>query len=172
VAIELLRIDDRLVHGQVVEGWVKALRIGHIIVASNTVDADDTQKALYYLAVPHGVDLTCLSLTLAAKDWKANRWKNDRAIMLVSTPEEALALYEAGAPVESVNLGGLHFREGRVQVLKGVSLDEQDVSALKTLASKGIVLEARALPLDEPMDIALYLERWQEEQEAMREQPR
>ena len=100
------------------------------------------------------------------------RWKNDRAMMLVSTPEEALALYEAGSPVKSVNLGGLHFRNGRLQVMKGISLDEQDVRALKKLASKGIVLEARALPLDEPFDMAHYLERWQEERDALREQPR
>jgi mannose/fructose/N-acetylgalactosamine-specific phosphotransferase system component IIB len=172
VAIELLRIDDRLVHGQVVEGWVKALRIDRIIVASDAVDADDTQKALYHLAVPHGVELTCLTLAETAKEWKANRWKNDRAIVLVSTPEEALALYEAGAPVKSVNLGGLHFRHGRVQVLKGISLDEQDVRALKKLAAQRVVLEARALPLDEPVDMARYLERWQEERDAMREQPR
>ena len=172
MAIELLRIDDRLVHGQVVEGWVKTLRINSIVVASDAVDADDTQKALYHLAVPHGVDLTCLALAMAAKEWKANRWKNDRAMMLVSTPEEALALYEAGSPVKSVNLGGLHFRSGRVQVLKGISLDDQDVRALKKLASKGITLEARALPLDEPFDIAQYLERWQEERDALREQPR
>ncbi len=172
MAVDLLRIDDRLVHGQVVEGWVKALRISCIIVASDAVEADDTQKALYHLAVPHGVELACLKLAAAAKEWKANRWKNDRAMVLVSTPEEALALSEAGAPVKSVNVGGLHFRDGRIQVLKGVSLDEQDVRALKKLASKGIVLEARALPLDEPFDVAHYLERWQEERDALREQPR
>ena len=68
--------------------------------------------------------------------------------MLVSTPDDAQHMAEAGAPIKSVNLGGLHFRTGRVQVLKGISLDDQDVRALKALASRGILLEARALPLD------------------------
>ncbi len=172
MVVELLRLDDRLVHGQVVEGWVKILRISHVVVASDAVEADDTQKALYHLAVPHGVELACLTLAEAAKEWKADRWKNDRALVLVSTPEEALTLYEAGSPVKSVNLGGLHFRSGRVQVLKGVSLDDQDVRALKKLASKGVLLEARPLPLDEPVDIVQFLERWQEERDALREQPR
>jgi mannose/fructose/N-acetylgalactosamine-specific phosphotransferase system component IIB len=172
MSVELLRIDDRLVHGQVVEGWLKALRINHIVVASDTVEADDTQKALYLLAVPEGVQLSCLKLVDTAHAWKANRWKQDRALVLVSTPEEALKLSEAGAAVHSVNLGGLHYRNGRVQVLKGISLDDQDVRALKNLASRGIVLEARPLPLDEPVNIALYLERWQDEREAMGEQPR
>jgi len=172
MGVELLRIDDRLVHGQVVEGWLKALRINHIVVASDMVEGDDTQKALYHLAVPHGVELSCLKVTAAANAWKADRWKNDRALVLVSTPDEALEIFEAGAPVHAVNLGGLHFREGRVQVLKGISLDDQDVRSLKALASKKIILEARALPLDEPVDMALYLERWQDDKKAMGEQPR
>ena len=172
MSVELLRIDDRLVHGQVVEGWLKALRINHIVVASNHVEADDTQKALYMLAVPHGVQLTCLKIEEAAEAWKSNIWKKDRVLVLVSTPEEALALLNSGAPVESVNLGGLHYRAGRVQILKGISLDDRDVAALKVLASRKIVLEARPLPLDEPVDIVLYLQRWQDERQAMGEQPR
>ena len=172
MAVELLRIDDRLVHGQVIEGWVKALRINRIVVASDTVEADDTQKALYHLAVPHGVELSCLNVADTAKEWKAHRWDKDRAMVLVSTPQEALRLYEGGSPIQSINLGGLHFRNGRIQVLKGISLDDGDVRALKSLASKGVVLEARPLPLDEPFDIAHYVERWHEERDAMKEQPR
>ena len=172
MSVELLRIDDRLVHGQVVEGWVKALHITRIVVASDAVEADDTQKALYQLAVPHGVELSCLTVTQAAKEWKARHWEKERVLVLVSMPEEALRLLEAGSPVKSVNLGGLHFRHGRVQVIKGISLDDQDVRALKTLGSKGVLLEARALPLDDPFDIGQFLERWQEERDALREQPR
>jgi mannose/fructose/N-acetylgalactosamine-specific phosphotransferase system component IIB len=172
VAVELLRIDDRLVHGQVVEGWVKALRINSMVVASDTVEADDTQKALYFLAAPHGVELLCFKLSEAAAHWKRGDWKKTRVLVLVSTPVDALALYQAGAPITSVNLGGLHFRAGRVQVLKGISLDDQDVRALKVLASHGVLVEARALPLDEPVDMVQYLERWQEERDAIREMPR
>ena len=172
MAVELLRIDDRLVHGQVVEGWVKALRINHLVVASDVVEADETQKALYVLAVPNGVQLTTATIVDAARAWKASQWKEDRALILVSTPEDAVKLAEAGAPLKSVNLGGLHYRAGRVQILKGISLDEHDVRALKTLAAKGILLEARPLPLDEPVDMALYLERWQDERDSLGEQPR
>jgi len=172
MAVELLRIDDRLVHGQVVEGWVKALRINHLVVASDAVDADETQKALYVLAVPHGVQLTTVKVADAARAWKAGQWKNDRALILVSTPEDVVKLADAGAPLKSVNLGGLHYRSDRVQVLKGISLDDQDVRALKTLAARGVLLEARPLPLDEPVDITLYLERWQDERDSLREQPR
>jgi mannose/fructose/N-acetylgalactosamine-specific phosphotransferase system component IIB len=172
MGVELLRIDDRLVHGQVVEGWAKALRINHLIVASDAVETDETQKALYLLAVPNGVRLTTATIAGVAQAWKTNRWKDDRALVLVSTPQEVVELFKAGAPLKSVNLGGLHFRTGRIQVLKGISLDDQDVRALKSLAASGILLEARPLPLDEPVDMALYLQRWQEERESLGDQPR
>ena len=65
--VVLVRIDDRLVHGQVVEGWLKAIRATHIVVASDPVAADETQKALYLLAVPQGIQLSCLSIREAAE---------------------------------------------------------------------------------------------------------
>jgi mannose/fructose/N-acetylgalactosamine-specific phosphotransferase system component IIB len=172
VVVELLRIDDRLVHGQVVEGWLKALHINHVVVASDAVDADETQKALYFLAVPLGIQLTCLSVREAAKAWRANRWREDKVLMLVSTPEDVLKLAEAGAPVRSVNVGGLHFQEGRIQVLKGISLDDSAVRVLKALSAQGIVLEARALPLDDPLDIVLFLQQWAAQKELLGDQPR
>jgi mannose/fructose/N-acetylgalactosamine-specific phosphotransferase system component IIB len=51
-------------------------------------------------------------------------------------------------------------------------LDDQDVKSLNQLVAQGILLEARPLPLDEPVDIALYLQRWQEEKESLGDQPR
>jgi len=170
MSVDLLRIDDRLVHGQVVEGWLRALRVTHVVVASDTVVADDTQKALYSLAVPFGVDLDCLSVAEAAKAWQSGTWNNERVLVLVSSPDDAYRLLAAGAPVESVNVGGLHFREGRVQVLKAVSLDTSDIQALRKLAAKGVALEARPLPLDEPVELTAHLDHWQ--QTLSGEQPR
>jgi len=171
MSVELLRIDDRLVHGQVVEGWLRSLRLTHVVVASDGVVANETQKALYSLAVPYGVELTCLSVFDAARAWHDGKWDDDRVLVLVSTPEDAYRLLTGGAPVRSINVGGLHYLEGRVQVLKAVSLDLRDIEALQNLAAKGVVLEARPLPLDEPIELTTHLEQWK--QTLMRsEQPR
>jgi mannose/fructose/N-acetylgalactosamine-specific phosphotransferase system component IIB len=160
MSIELLRIDDRLVHGQVIEGWVRTMRISHLIVASDTIAQDETQKALYYLAVPQGVELSCLTIQETAEAWMSGSWKQDKTLVLVASAQEALALAEAGAPLKSVNVGGIHFKEGRVQVLKAISLDESDVEALQKLIREGVILEARPLPLDEPINLKEYLDRW------------
>jgi mannose/fructose/N-acetylgalactosamine-specific phosphotransferase system component IIB len=161
MSVDLLRIDDRLVHGQVVEGWLRALRITHVVVASDEVVADDTQMALYALAVPYAVKLDCLSIAETAEAWRDGVWSDDHVLVLVSSPEDAWRLVKADAPVREVNVGGLHFREGRAQVLKAVSLDLADIAALRQLSQKGVALEARPLPLDEPVELASQLDRWQ-----------
>ncbi|HVO33382.1 MAG TPA: PTS sugar transporter subunit IIB [Elusimicrobiota bacterium] len=172
MAVSLLRLDDRLVHGQVVEGWLKALRLTHMVVASDSVAADETQKALYDLAVPHGIQLECLRIADAATQWKSKAWESEKILMLVASPHDAWKLFESGAPIRSVNVGGLHFREGRVQVLKAISLDDDDVGVLRRLAAQGVVLEARPLPLDEPVDLTPYLSRWQQDRRGLQDQPR
>lgn len=170
--VSLVRIDDRLVHGQVVEGWVRSLRITHIVVASDTVAADETQKALYLLAVPQNVSLDCLRVEECVNAWKSARWDGEKTLILVATPEDALRLSDLGAPLTTINVGGIHFREGRTQILKAVSVDERDVKAFQSLLARGVTLEARPLPLDDPIDLKSYLERWKSEREAIGEQPR
>ena len=64
----IVRVDDRLIHGQVVEGWIKPLRITTIVVASDSVYCDLMQKALFELSVPPSVTLKCCSLALTAED--------------------------------------------------------------------------------------------------------
>jgi len=162
MSVDLLRIDDRLVHGQVVEGWLRSLRVTHVIVASDAVVANEMQKALYSLAVPYGVELDCLSIADAGRAWGSAAWDDDHVLVLVSSPEDAYSLLRAGAPIRSINVGGLHYREGRVQVLKAVSLDARDIQALRKLAAEGVALEARPLPLDEPVEMTSHLDQWQQ----------
>src|SRR4051812_12186888 len=109
MGVALVRIDDRLVHGQVVEGWLRSLRVNHVVVASDAVASDETQMALYSLAVPYGVQLSCLHMSEAAKAWKNGDWEKDKILVLVSNPRDILRLVEEGAAVRSVNVGGLHF---------------------------------------------------------------
>lgn len=163
-----LRIDDRLVHGQVVEGWVRALRLVRLVVASDTVACDATQQALFSLAVPQGVDLICASVARVAEALQSGAWAEGKTMVLVSNPQDALALISAGAPMRSVNVGGMHYRDGRIQVIKAISVDAQDVEAFQALRARGVTLEARPLPLDEPVDLGPYLDRWMQSRELPR----
>jgi PTS system mannose-specific IIB component len=130
--LALLRIDDRLVHGQVVIGWIPHLKAQAVVVASDAAAADATQTMLMEMAMPEGV-------------------------ALAPGPLEALRLLELGVKSPAVNVGGLHYTAGRVQLGKAIFLDDQDREALRAIARRGVALEGRALPGDSAMDVSAML---------------
>src|SRR3569832_149351 len=130
MAIALLRVDDRLVRGQVVEGWLPSLKAALIIVACDAAAAQ----------------------ALASPQMAAGR-----ALVLVPGPGEALALLKLGVAVARVNVGGLHFTVGKVQLGRALFLDEKDKAALREIAARGVKLEGQPLPSDPEEDLAVML---------------
>ncbi len=144
--IQLIRIDDRLIHGQVVVGWVKALEIQRLVVVSDAVAANAMQRTLMEIAVPPGLMVSFHPVVEAAKACEtAGR---ERTLLLFSNPQDVLAFAAAGGPVTSVNIGGMHFSEGRRQVHRIVCVTDEDVRAFKALKARGVELEIRAVPGD------------------------
>lgn len=155
--IALLRIDDRLIHGQVVEGWLPRLDVDLIVVASDAAAADPVQGALMKMALPPGVGLSVLSVADAPGALASPQAAARRVLVLVPGPEEALALLEKGVAVDRVNVGGLHFTVGKVQLGRALFLSEKDKGALRAIAARGVRLEGRPLPGDPEENLASML---------------
>ncbi len=155
MAIALVRIDDRLVHGQVVEGWVPYLRADLVAVVSDAAAADPVQLALMKMALPAEVGLLALGVSGAARALTGA--SSRRVLALTPGPAEALALLEQGLSVERVNVGGLHYTAGKVQLGRALFLDEADKSALRAIVARGVRLEGRALPTDPEEDLRAAL---------------
>lgn len=158
MGISLLRVDDRLIHGQVVEGWVPFLKVDLVIVVSDAAAADEIQTALMKMALPPSVGLLVLPVMEAAASLKSAQLAKRSALVLVPGPAEALALVENGVAVDRINVGGLHYTVGKVQLGRALFLDEKDRLALRALAAKGVRLEGRALPGDAEEDLTAALE--------------
>lgn len=156
--IVLLRIDDRLVHGQVVEGWLPQIEADLVAVVSDSVAGDEVQSALMKMALPASVGLLVLSVSAAAAALKTALAAGRRILILVPSPAEALALLKNGVVIERVNVGGLHYTVGKVQLGRALFLDEKDKDALKAIAARGVRLEGRALPADNEENLASILE--------------
>ena len=156
--IVLLRIDDRLVHGQVVEGWLPHIQVDLVAVVSDAVASDEVQASLMKMAMPPSVGLLVLSVDAAAEALGAPRTAGRRILILVPSPAEALALLKDGVAVPRVNVGGLHYTVGKVQLGRALFLDEKDKDALKEIAARGVRLEGRALPADPEENLASILE--------------
>ncbi len=154
--LALLRIDDRLVHGQVVIGWIPHLKAQAVVVASDAAAADATQTMLMEMAMPEEVALHVLPVEEAARRLQDGGDRR-RALALAPGPLEALRLLELGVKSPAVNVGGLHYTAGRVQLGKAIFLDDQDREALRAIARRGVALEGRALPGDSAIDVSAML---------------
>jgi len=158
MSVTLLRVDDRLIHGQVVEGWVPFLKVDLVIVVSDSAAADEIQTALMKMALPSSVGLLVLPVAEAVAALNSPQMATRKALVLVPGPSEALALVEKGLIVKRINVGGLHYTVGKVQLGRALFLDEKDRLALRALTAKGVRLEGRALPSDAEEDLAAALE--------------
>ncbi|HJT23754.1 MAG TPA: PTS sugar transporter subunit IIB [bacterium] len=151
--IQLIRIDDRLIHGQVVVGWVKALGIERLVVVNDAIARNSMQKTLMEMAVPSGLKVSFFPIEEAVKNCRPSE-SREKSLLLFSSPTDVLEFSRKGGIVSSVNVGGLHYGEGKQQVCKTVCVNENDISAFRELKKRGVELEVRAVPGDirEPLE--------------------
>jgi mannose/fructose/N-acetylgalactosamine-specific phosphotransferase system component IIB len=155
----IFRIDDRLIHGQVIVGWVKRLQLSCILVANDEVAGDPFQKNLMALAVPTEVCAYIYTLEEAARQTSFDPEKNPQCILLVKSLADAMNLVNRGIKPNEINLGGLHFKEHKKQYSTSVFLDQADIRIIDQLLNLGIRLSAQPLPDDPKIDIEKILGR-------------
>ena len=144
--IQLIRIDDRLIHGQVVVGWVKVLEIQRLVVVNDEITKNNMRRTLMEMAVPSGLKVNFLEVGPAALASKDD--SKERTLLLFASPVDVLAYVKAGGVALTVNVGGMHFCEGKNQVTKTICVDSSDLTAFKELNKLGIEMEVRAVPGD------------------------
>ncbi len=151
MAIVLHRVDDRLVHGQVVIGWGRPLGATRIILVDDQVAASDWEQELYRMGVPPELELEFVPVAAVAGN--APGWAVDPrpAILLTGDVATMAAVCRAAAPVGQVNLGGLHHKPGRTQRLPYIFLSEDDCQALEELEAAGTSVTAQDLPTSAPV---------------------
>ena len=146
--IVLARIDDRLIHGQVVTVWSKVTNCQRIIVCDDEVANDTIRATLLKQVAPTGMKSHVVTLDKAIRVYNNPKYENDRCLLLFTNPSSVLYLVEHGVDIKSVNIGGMSFHEGKTQVTSAVSVDGKDIDAFKKLDEKGIELEIRKVDTD------------------------
>lgn len=152
-AVSLMRVDNRLVHGQVLEAWLPALDAHGILVADDEAAGNVLARAAMALAIPPKVSFEVLRVSDAAALLKPGGKgpHSPRTLVLLRDVRDAVALHEAGVAIPQLNLGNVHFGQGRRQVSPSVFLDERDLAALDRLAAEGTRVEVRAVPNEPPL---------------------
>jgi PTS system mannose-specific IIB component/fructoselysine and glucoselysine-specific PTS system IIB component len=153
MSIVLFRIDDRLIHGQVVVGWGKPLNVRFIVLVDDAVRASEPEQELYRMGVPAEIEVVFASAAEARQrlpDWE----RDPRVGILVSGEIGTLAaLTTNGHGVSRVNVGGLHHRPGRSERLRYVYLTDAEAAQLKALAARGVEVTAQDVPSARPVPL-------------------
>ena len=154
--VSLLRVDDRLVHGQVVQAWLPSLRVRRVVVADDAAAQSPLAGAAMALALGEDVEFVCRPL--AQLDFRA--LSADRVATLVLVRDVAAAVVALGAGLSApINLGNVHAAAGRRAVSPSLFLSEAELSQLENLAGAGVQVEARAVPSERPLGVAELRQR-------------
>jgi mannose/fructose/N-acetylgalactosamine-specific phosphotransferase system component IIB len=147
VPIVLFRVDERLIHGQVVVGWGERLHVDRIVVVDDDLSASPWEQELYCLGVPPSVDAAFTSVVQARRDLPG--WRTDaRRLIILVRDVATLARLAADDALrgEEVNLGGIHYSPGRERVLPFLFLSPEEQEELRRIATSGVDVTARDLP--------------------------
>ena len=154
MSVVLYRIDDRLIHGQVVVGWAQRMGVGFIVLVDDDVRANDWEQELYRMGVPPSVEIVFASIAEAAA--RLPEWERDgrKGIVLTGDVDTMAKLCAAMPGERRVNVGGIHAREGRTERLRYVFLSPDEAGKLKALADQGVEVAAQDVPTARPVPIA------------------
>jgi PTS system mannose-specific IIB component/fructoselysine and glucoselysine-specific PTS system IIB component len=146
MSISLYRIDDRLIHGQVVVGWGQPLDIGFIVLVDDNVACCDWEQDLYRMGVPPEMNLIFADVPTAIRDH--GNYMSDKRKGIVVTPDipTMQRLVYGVKEIREVNVGGIHHRPGRVQKNRSVFLAPEEEVQLRAMVESGVKVTAQDVP--------------------------
>ncbi|MDX7992386.1 PTS mannose transporter subunit IIAB [Xenorhabdus littoralis] len=157
--IALARIDDRLIHGQVATRWTKETNVKRIIVVSDEVAQDTVRSTLLKQVAPPGVSAHVVDVAKCVRVYNNPKYAGERVMLLFTNPTDVLRIVDGGVTLESVNIGGMAFRQGKTQINNAISVDNDDINAFEKLNSHGIELEARKVSSDTRLNMMDLLKK-------------
>ena len=153
MSIFLARIDDRLIHGQVTEGWSRVYKPDIIVVISDEVAKSDWEKELCLAALPPHVEGKVVTIDESIEIINTLLLDSRSSYVLFETPYDAYKAVKKGAGITSLNVGGMHSIKGKRKILDYIFVDENDSKYLKALQAEGITIDFRDLPEHETIDV-------------------
>ncbi len=156
----LVRVDDRMIHGQVVVGWASVLNPDRIILCHDEIAANEWEKELYESSfADSGIKINVFSTEELLQYLRSEDFKKERVILLVETPRDALRLLDLGIKFDCLNIGGLHYRANKKELNHYIYVDAEDISALSEIARRGIKIEGQDVPTAKKIDVLRLLEK-------------
>ncbi len=150
-----VRVDNRLVHGQVIETWLPYINASHLLVINDDLAADQLRQTIISLAVPSRIKLQFLNVENACAVLGAICPDTNNILVLVADCQDALRVFDTGILFPALNIGNLHYSPGKRQICAHVALSEEDEACLVQLKAHSVKLDFRCVPNE-----VIHLEEW------------
>lgn len=158
--IKLVRVDFRLIHGQIVNKWVKITMCNKIVVIDDTLASNDFMKSVYAMAAPPGIDVIIYGHEDAITQWKENQFGDGNILVLFKSVLEAYRCFNDGFEYKELQIGGLGGGPGRKIVFGPITLDQKDTDQLKELDTKGVRIYFHQVPDENSAELKKILEKF------------
>lgn len=140
------RVDNRLIHGQVIESWLPYTRADMIVVANDYLAVDIIRQDIMSLAIPGRIKTSFLHISELNAFMVKHASHALDALILFASCQDAVAAYNSGLEFDRLNIANLHYAPGKKQYCDHVALSEDDIRCLKFFSVKGVELDFRCVP--------------------------
>lgn len=155
--IVFARVDDRLIHGEVVTAWTPTYSINHIIIIDDIVATDPFQKRVLKALAPTKIRVDAFTVVEGIKELGKDYNEKERVLLLTKSPIVYAKLVEGGIELPQLNLGGMGIRDERKPFIKNVACDEKEIEAIRNIVEKGIHVFYQLVPEQRLIEITNLL---------------
>ncbi|WP_334352547.1 PTS system mannose/fructose/N-acetylgalactosamine-transporter subunit IIB [Companilactobacillus sp. HBUAS56257] len=157
MGIIAVRIDERLIHGQVANLWTTKLQASRIMVVDNEIIKNDIQKTALKLAKPAGVNLSILGTAKSSANINNGKYDSQKVFLVVKKPETLVEMVENGVKFDTVNVGNMSQKDNTQHLTHSINVTDEDFAAFQKLIDAGVKITAQMVPNDDAKDFAAVL---------------
>ena len=152
-----IRVDDRLIHGQVATMWTNNLGATRIMVINDEVANNDLQKSVLRMAAPSNVSTSIITRETALKNISSGKYEGQKVFIVVKSPLDLLYLVKNGLDIKKINVGNMSSKKNTEVVRPSISVTAEEKEAFKELIDRGVEITAIMTPTDPVAYLKDYL---------------
>jgi len=155
------RVDDRLIHGQIMTRWMKGFPGASIVIVDDSLAVDNFMKNIYTMAAPPGVKVKVVSIDTALKEWNQKANIDEKVFLLFKDIQTIERTIKEGIPIKTLNIGGVAKMPDKKAITQSVNLNSQEAEILWNLHRNfGIEIYLQMVPDSEKLSINTVIEKY------------
>ena len=148
----LVRVDNRLIHGQILEAWVPYTQASCLVIADDDVASDLFRETVIRMAVPRDIDVVISTVADFARSHSFNEHSGAKTILLFSSIDSARKAMDLGFCFDRLNVGNVYTDQAGVRCTRSIHFTDHDIDNILHMICEGVRVELRCVPNDKSLD--------------------